>query len=239
MKTTRAQPRDCALVPAYNEEKTISEIVRKIKKVDILPIVIDDNSNDRTSELAKKSGALVLKQSTNKGKGEAIKTGINYVFEKLPTVKNFILIDADMQYDPEDAASLLKPLKNKNADFVMGYRDWSAVPFRHKLGNFVWRFSFNLLFGTNLKDTNCGFVSMNKRAAMVLKDALYGGYIIENAMLAEAVQKNLRIKQVFIKVVYKKKSEVGRGIRMVTGILLFIIKTGLKYRFYRIFGKVK
>jgi len=229
--------RNCALIPAYNEEKTISEVVKKIKKVDILPIVIDDNSSDRTSELAKKSGAVVLTQSSNKGKGEAIKNGINYVFERLPDVETFTLIDADMQYDPAEAGLLLKPLKEKNADFVMGYRDWSFTPLRHRLGNFVWRTTFNLLFGTKLKDTNCGFVSMNRHAAELLKDSLSGGYIIENAMLARAIQKKLKIKQVHVKVVYKEKSEIGRGIRMVAGILFFIVKEGLKYRLDKIFGK--
>jgi glycosyltransferase involved in cell wall biosynthesis len=152
-------------------------------------------------------------------------------------VENFIFIDADMQYDPEYAALLLKPLKNKSADLVMGYRDWSSVPFRHKLGNFVWRVSFNVLFGTKLKDTNCGLMAVTKHAAAVIREALYGGYIIENAMLAEAVQKNLKIKQVPVKVTYRKKSEMGRGVRMVAGILLFIIWSGLKYRLDKIFEK--
>ncbi len=223
--------KDCAIIPAYNEEKTISEIVTKVKKAGIIPIVIDDNSSDRTSELAKRSGAIVLRQSSNMGKGEAIRRGIKHVFETMPKVKNLIFIDADMQYNPEEASLLLEPLKNKEADIVMGFRDWSTVPFRHKLGNVVWRIGFNILFGTKLKDTNCGYMSLTTDAAKVIENALYGGYIIENAILSHAVKNKLRIKQVPVTVTYNYTSKVPRGVRIVSGISIFILKEGLKYRF--------
>ena len=222
--------KDCALIPAYNEEATISEIVTKIKKVSILPIVIDDNSTDRTSELAKKSGAIVIKQSSNRGKGEALRSGINYVLDNKPKIENLIFIDADMQYQPEQATLLLEPLKKKEADIVMGFRDWSTVPFRHRLGNLVWRSAFNLMFGTKLKDTNCGFISVTRDTAKVLKDAMYGGYIIENAMLSHAIKNNLRIKQVPVNVSYNRKSKVSRGVRIVSGITFFILRKGLEHR---------
>lgn len=219
-----------ALIPAYNEESNIKEVVEKVKKGGMLPIVIDDNSKDKTVDIAKKAGAIVLKQERNRGKGEAIKTGINHALKKLPKVKNFVLIDADMQYDPEEAPKLLDVLDNTDADIVIGYRDWSAVPFRHRLGNFIWRTTFNLLFGTRLKDTNCGFMAIKKESAKKILDALHGGYIIENSILSHAVKKNLSIGQVPVSVTYKTKSEVRRGVRMVGGISLFIIRQGLKYR---------
>lgn len=222
--------RNCALIPAYNEEKNIKEVVQKVKKLKILPIVIDDNSKDCTYEIAKKAGALVLKQPSNKGKGEAIKTGIEHVLKKLPKVKNFVLIDADMQYNPKEAPKFLEVLEKTDADIVIGYRDWSTVPSRHRIGNFVWRVSFNLLFGTKLKDTNCGIMAIKKNAAKKIVNALYGGYIIENSILSYAVKKNLKIEQVPVTVKYKSKSDVKRGVRMVGGIFLFILDQGLRYR---------
>lgn len=223
--------KNCAIIPAHNEEENIVEVVKKTKKSNLIPIVVDDNSEDRTRELAKRSGAIVLRRTSNKGKGEAIKAGIEYILEKLPKVRNLVFIDADMQYHPEEAQKLVRPLERGEADIVTGFRDWSVVPFRHRLGNFVWRTGFNILFGTNLKDTNCGFMSMTKKSAELVKDSLGGGYIIENALLSYAIQKNLIIKQVPVRVTYKHKSEVKRGIRMVAGIFLFIIKEGLRYRF--------
>lgn len=219
-----------ALIPAYNEEKTIREVVIRVKKIGIRPLVIDDCSKDSTSKIAKKAGATVLRHETNKGKGEAIKTGFNHLLKKNPGVEYVVLIDADLQYDPIEATKLLKPLQEKKADLVTGYRNWRIVPFRHKLGNFVWRNFFNILFGTSFKDTNCGFMAMTKKSMKAVKGAMHGGYIIENTLFIEALKKNLRVGQVPVTVKYKEKSGVSRGVRMVAGVLLFIFIEGIRYR---------
>jgi glycosyltransferase involved in cell wall biosynthesis len=220
-----------ALVPAYNEEKTIGEVISRLKKIDLKVIVIDDCSKDKTSEVAKKSGAIVLKHEKNKGKGEAIKTGINFLLKKYPKIENVVIVDADMQYLPEEAINLLKALKEERADFVMGKRDWSKVPLRHRLGNLVWRISFNLLFGKNLEDTNCGFVAFSREAMEKIKDYIHGGYILEDEMLIAAVKNKFKIAQIPVEVSYRKKSGFLRGMRMVLGVLIFILTEGIKYRF--------
>jgi len=221
---------DCALVPAYNEDRTIAQVVSKLKKAGLRPIVIDDNSDDRTGEFAGKAGAIVLKHDDNLGKGEAIKTGLNYAFKRMAGVQNFVFIDADMQYDPAEAAALLGPLKRRRADMVIGFRDWSTVPFRHRLGNLVWRTAFNFLFGTKLKDTNCGFVAMNRHAAAKVRTIAQGGYVLENAMLASVVRRGMRVHQVPVTVSYRKVSGAGRGVQVVGGVLVFILNSGIKYR---------
>ena len=218
---------DFAIVPAYNEEKNIYEVVKRLRKMNFKVIVIDDGSKDKTYELAKKAGAIVLRHKTNKGKGEALNTAFEYARKK--NIKNLVIIDADLQYLPEEARKLLESVKNKEADLVMGFRDWKRVPFRHKLGNFVWRKIFNFLFGAKLKDTNCGYMAFGERAINEIEN-IHGGYIIENSILAEAIKKNLRIKQIHVKVFYHKKSKVLRGIRVVIGVLIFIIKEGLRYK---------
>ena len=219
-----------ALVPAFNEEKNIEEVILRLRKSPkVNSIVIDDGSTDSTAELVKKLGVTLLRHRTNKGKGEAIKTGFNYILKNHPEAKYIVLIDADMQYLPEEIEKILEPLEKNEAGFVMGYRNWRAVPFRHKLGNFVWRVLFNFIFGTNLKDTNCGYMGFTKNAMKKIKK-LYGGYIIENTMLVEAIKNKIKIKQVPVTVVYKHTSKIPRGIRMVAGIWFFIFIEGLKYR---------
>jgi glycosyltransferase involved in cell wall biosynthesis len=218
---------DYAIVPAYNEEKNIYEIVKRLRKMKFKVIVVDDGSKDRTYELAKKAGAIVLRHKTNKGKGEALKTAFEFVRKR--KIKNFVIIDADLQYLPEEARKILEPIKRGEADLVMGYRNWREVPFRHKLGNFVWKTLFNLLYGTNFKDTNCGYMAFGERAIKEIKN-IHGGYIIENSILSDAIKNGLRVKQVPVKVFYHKKSGIKRGIRVVLGVLIFILKEGLKYR---------
>ena len=76
-----------ALIPAYNEEKNIAQVIKETKKLGIKPIVIDDGSKDNTYNVAKKSGAIVLRSNYNKGKGEALNIGFNYLSKNHPEMK--------------------------------------------------------------------------------------------------------------------------------------------------------
>lgn len=218
------------LLPAFNEEENIQAVIREAKKY--LPkskiVVVDDGSTDNTYKMAKKTGVTVVRHEKNRGKGEALKTGFRYFLKTSEDV--VIVTDTDRQYQIKDATKLLKPIEHGEADFVTGYRDWSIVPLRHMLGNLVWRTFFNLLFGTHFRDTNCGFVALTKKAMKKIRHT-GGGYIIENAIFIDALRNNLRIKQVPVDVIYKEKSGVVRGGKMVLGVLVFIFREGLKYRF--------
>jgi glycosyltransferase involved in cell wall biosynthesis len=218
-----------ALIPAFNEEKNIAEVVARTKRIMKTVVVVDDGSCDRTAELAEKNGADVIRHAVNLGKGAALKTGVDYIVKNTPAAKTMVIIDADLQFKPEDAPKVLEPILSGSADVVMGFRDFSKVPFRHRLGNFVWKTAFNLLFGTRLKDTNCGYIAMTMSSAKAIGD-FHGGYIIENHLLAQCIRKGLRIGQVPVEVDYGKISSVPRGIRVVTGVLYFTVKEGLKYR---------
>ena len=220
---------DFCVIPAYNEEKTIKEVVTRIKKQGLIPIVVDDGSKDKTYEIAKKY-AIVIRHEKNKGKGYALKTGISYALKK--RAKRILLIDADLQHLPEEAHRLLNALNY--ADFVMGFRNFANVPFRHKLGNFVWRKTFNLFFGTKLKDSNNGYIAMSRKAAKIILPYLTGGYIIEIRMLIACLKNNLKITQVPVTVLYnRKKSKILRGIKIVFSVLAYIIREGLNYRIFK------
>jgi len=220
------------VIPAYNEEKNIGETIRRLKKsLEAKIIVIDDYSKDKTGKIAKLLGANVIRHKKNKGKGEALVTGFKEILKKHPNIKYVIIIDADSQYDPEDAPKLVKALKEGN-DYVVGARYWKRdVPFRHRLGNFVWRKTFNVMFGTNLLDTNCGYIGMNRKAMKIISKGSYGGYIIDNMMFAKAIENGLKIKQVSVKVHYPEKRDVVSGTRFVLGCFIFIVEEGLRYRF--------
>lgn len=220
------------LVPAYNEEKNIKEVITRLKKISYLKIiVVDDGSKDKTSIIVKKMKVDLIRHTTNKGKAEAINTGLNYILKNYPQAKYIGLIDADMQYIPEEINRIFYPLEKNEADVVTGYRNWSKVPFRHRLGNFVWRTAFNIFFGTHFKDTNIGYMALNTKATKIMRNKIHGGYILENSMFIEAIKHKLKIRQVPVTVLYKRQSEVKRGIRVVAQVLFFILTEGLKYRF--------
>ncbi len=218
-----------ALVPAFNEEKNIREVIVHLKKHPHLDIiVVDDGSQDKTAEIAKSMGAVVLKHNTNKGKGEALRTGFDYILKNHPQANYIVIIDADMQYDPRESPRLLSILENGQADVATGMRRSQDVPYANRMGNFVWRIVFNILFGTRLRDTNCGYMALNRKSLGKIKN-IHGGYIIENSILADCVRNKLKIKQVPVSVKYGKR-KIRKFARMFFGVLIFIIVEGLKHR---------
>jgi len=214
-----------AIIPAFNEEENIKEVILRTKKYVNKIIVIDDGSKDKTSAVAKKAGAIVLSHKKNKGKGEGIRTAISFLKNK--KYDYVVIIDADLQMYPEDTPKIIKKLKS-GYDFVMGSRDMKTLPFRHRLGNLVWRTSFNIMFGSDMSDTNCGFIGFSKKTASKLR--FVGGYIIETTMIASAIRNNLKVTNVPVRVKYHQISKVSRGMRVVTGVLISIIVDGIKYR---------
>lgn len=106
------------IILAYNEEKSIGALLTRINELypKAKVIVVDNNSSDRTSEIAEEKGAMVVKEK-KQGKANAIFTG----FKRLKT-KYAVMMDADGTYPPEDSIRLIQALKRENADVVLGSR---------------------------------------------------------------------------------------------------------------------
>ncbi len=217
------------LVPVFNEEKNIRETIKKLKLVGIFPIIINDGSTDGTKSICSKLKCKVLHHNKNKGKAESIKTGLKYL--KNYNYDFLVLIDGDMQFLPEESKNLLEPLIKRKADFVMGYRNFENIPYlRHKISNFIWKTTFNIFFGTKFKDTNCGFIALNKKAAKILEKKMHGGYILENFMLSEMILNKIRIYQVPVKIKYSRKSDFKRGLKILFEVFFYILYRGIKFR---------
>jgi glycosyltransferase involved in cell wall biosynthesis len=149
------------LVPAYNEEKTILEVLRKVRAqrivgVDLEIVVVDDGSNDRSVALLEEHPALydtLVRMPKNGGKGSAVRAGL------AKATGDYVLFqDADLEYDPADYAALVTPVLRFGADVVMGSRmvgaPWSRVHyFWNKQGNNVITLLFNLFYNTTFTDT--------------------------------------------------------------------------------------
>ena len=116
------------VIPAYNEEKNIEWIVRECKKYGSV-IVVDDNSRDKTPELAKHAGASVIRHPVNRGLGAALRSGFEKAIEMNSDI--VITIDADGQHNPKDIPRFVETLNN-GYDFVLGRRDLRKYPLRKK-----------------------------------------------------------------------------------------------------------
>ena len=115
-----------AVVPAYNEGLAISEVIRPLKQAVDLVVVVDDGSTDKTAELAKVAGAIVIRHKINRGQGAALRTGTEFALKMGAEI--VIHIDADGQHDPSCLQDVLKPLFEGQADVVYGSRFLGEKP---------------------------------------------------------------------------------------------------------------
>ncbi|HEX5505122.1 MAG TPA: glycosyltransferase family 2 protein [Thermomicrobiales bacterium] len=151
------------IVPVYNEEQTIAEILARVRAVDLAGlgrplerelVVVDDCSTDRTAEALaeeeRRPDTVVIRHRRNRGKGAAVRTG-------LAAARGDILLiqDADLEYDPRDYPALLRPILEGRAEVVYGSRflgEHKAMYFWHSVGNKALTLVTNVLFDTTLTD---------------------------------------------------------------------------------------
>jgi len=146
------------IIPIYNEEKTLSELVKQVQAVDVDKelILVDDGSTDGTHAILKKWQAVsnptitIIYHPHNKGKGAAIATGLNHVKGDI-----VIIQDADLEYDPQDYLALITPFKNKDVQVVYGSRNLRKNPrstFSFYWGGRLLSWITNLLYGSQITD---------------------------------------------------------------------------------------
>lgn len=211
------------IIPAFNEEIAIgSVILRTLQYVDDV-LVVDDGSNDKTSEIAKLAGAKLITHSKNLGKGLALKNAFN-------EVKNYdivVTIDGDGQHNPDEIPILIKPIIDDGADFVNGSRYLEGydenTPAYRRIGQQVLDIATNVSSGVNLTDSQSGFRAFSKKAlnSFRFKDTGFG---IESEMIADAADYNLKIVEVPITVRYDVDGSTKNPITHGVGVLLKIIK---------------
>jgi glycosyltransferase involved in cell wall biosynthesis len=148
------------IIPAYNEEDTIRDVVLKAKKYGKV-VVVDDASSDNTYKTVKSCGVTVLRHKVNMGLGSSLRTG----FSKALSTKcdTIITLDGDGQHNPDEIPLFLEKIKH-NYEFVLGERNLSKYPFMKKFGNFFLQIATNFVSGTKLKDTESGFRAFKKDA---------------------------------------------------------------------------
>ncbi len=205
------------VIPAKNEEKTIRDIIKKIKKFYKNIVVVDDGSSDRTAAVAKKD-AIILRHILNLGKGAALKTGCDFALKS--GARSLVAMDADGQHDPEDIKKFISALEG--ADIVFGYRTLNKdMPAILRIGNNFINWITRLLYNIDIKDTQCGFRAFTAAAYRKIRWNS-PDYSMESEMIANSGKHKLRYRQVPIKTVYKdryKGTTVLDGIKIVFNMI--------------------
>lgn len=210
-----------ALVPAYNEAKTIERVVRDLYMVADSVVVIDDASIDETARLAADAGAVVLQHSLNRGQGAALETG--HVYARLNNADFVVHFDGDGQFFASDISRGLSLLKEKKLDIVLGTRAQKkdSIPFLKRTFIFPVARAVDKLFGSvSLTDAHNGFRVMNRTALEVLQ--LTQDRMAHASEIPQLIKKyNVRYAELPVSVSYHEFGQgFGGGLRVVRDLLI-------------------
>ena len=212
-------------IPAYNEEKNISEIIKKLQKITNKIIVCDDGSSDSTGQIAKEMGVLVVQHETNLGYGAAIRS----IFLKAREEKSEFLItlDSDGQHRIEDIQIILEPLKTGKADIVIGSRflnnDGKNVPSYRKVGIKILTKLANTSLEQNITDSQSGFRGYGKDVIENVTPS-ESGMGVSNEILIKASKQGLKIVEVPIIILYDGDTSTHNPISHGSSVLISTLK---------------
>lgn len=188
------------IIPVFNEEATVGDIVTRTKKtlenmaVRHEVIVVDDGSDDQSACIAQQHNARVLRDG-HQGKGFALRSGFKHARGEF-----VITLDGDGSHKPEEIPLVLKYLAEDGADFVVGSRfanseaNEAKIPKINRAGNRLFNSITRYLTGVKISDTQSGFRAI--RASLIKKMRLTShGYEVESEMLVKALRMGARVKE--------------------------------------------
>jgi glycosyltransferase involved in cell wall biosynthesis len=193
-----------AVIPAYREEKHVGDIVRRTRQELDHVLVVDDGSDDKTAERAREAGAEVIVHRQNRGKGEAIKTGLRYWLDR--QFAHVIILDADGQHLPEEIDRFIAAAGSApERIFFLGNRmnNLTGMPFIRRIVNRYMSDRISRLCGQEIPDTQCGFRMLDRQLIPeLLSPESVRGFDYETEMLIVASRKRYPIQSVPITTVY-------------------------------------
>jgi len=212
------------IIPAYNEEKSIAQVISEIPgSVDEI-IVVSNNSDDATAEISKKAGATVLSEG-RAGYGYACLKGIEYISqqEKVPDI--VVFIDGDYSDYPEELLKLIAPIIENDIDFVIGarvknLREYGSMTPQQIFGNWLATFLMKLLFASKFTDLGpFRAIKYDKLIRLQMTDKTYG-WTVE--MQLKAIKQGLTYVEIPVR--YRKRI----GISKVSGTVKGTVMAGIK-----------
>lgn len=232
-----------AVIPCYNEEQSIGDLVFLVNTLIGFSIVADDGSNDKTVEKAEESGAYVVRNFTKRGVGFNTKSGI----EEALMIKDcdvVVTLDGDGQHNPEEMPIVIEPIEKGEADVVIGSRflgkNNSKIPKYRKFGIKVITWLCNVGSGTKFTDAQCCFRAY-RREVLERMNISERGFTFSVETLIKARHMGFRIKEVSVNVLYHKQfsqnsslNPVRHGVSVAFGTVKWRLKIELLPKIKRI-----
>jgi len=213
------------IIPAFNEEKRLDDLLKRISSVVSLKnvLVVNDGSLDRTALVAERAGSRVLSLDINQGKGLALRAGFDFAI--CNDYDAVITMDADSQHDPDEIPMFLAYYEKYKTDLIIGTRkhDLSDMPFPRFMANTTSSFVASVLAGVRIYDSQSGyrFIKKDLIEKISLKD---GRFQMETEIIVKAARAGFSIGEVLIKTIYfeKFKSHVNPFVDTVRFIRLVL-----------------
>jgi glycosyltransferase involved in cell wall biosynthesis len=210
------------IIPAYNEEKTIGEVIDKVKPLVSQVVVVDDGSRDETKKLAKEKGAVVLSHIINRGQGAALETGNQYALNKEAEI--IVHFDADGQFLAEEIKDIILPIIKGEADIVFGSR------FLGKKSNLPWfkkyiiiplaHLANKIFIGATLTDPQNGFRAVSRETAKKITIE-QDGMAHNTEIISKSFENNLKIKEIPVTVIYHNFGQrFSGGLKIIKDLIL-------------------
>lgn len=219
------------IIPAYNEEMNIGDVIKQIKAVDPAYdiLVVNDASTDKTAEIAKAAGARVINHPYNKGNGASVKTGMRSI-----TTSHLVIIDGDGQHNPEDIPRLVEPLKNH--DLVVGTRSKdSETLLIRDFGNTMFNIFASMVAGCHIPDLTSGFRAMSREIALEFIHMFPNGFSLPSTSTMAVITAGYNIKYVPIKIKHRKGKSKIRPLSDGIRFLVIIVRIAVYFKPLRVF----
>jgi glycosyltransferase involved in cell wall biosynthesis len=208
-----------AVIPAYNEARSIAEVVLRAQKFANAVLVCDDGSTDMTGEICEALGVKLLTHEVNQGKGVALRTLFEVALDLNPSA--VVSLDADGQHNPENIPRLVAPVLSGVSDIVVGsrYADGSKIdaPLYRRLGLRLFKGRSK----KSVRDTQSGFRAFSVGALNVTLQGEAVGFGVESEQLVLAEKSGLRVSAVPVKIGYKGVRRTSSMNPVLHGVELF------------------
>lgn len=220
------------ILPAYNEENVIEDVLNEIFKRGLNLVVIDDGSTDRTNDIARAvieeypGRGHLYRHPINRGLGATLKTGIEACLKLDADI--MVTFDADGQHNPDDILPVCQPIIDGHADVVIGAREFDDMPGVKKVSNQLMNMITWIFYGAHVKDSQSGLRAFNRKAAIAL-DIESREYGISSEIIREIKRKELKMEEVPIETIYTEYAlSKGTNLKIGVKILLRMIRDALK-----------
>ena len=219
--TMTNKPDVTIIIPAYNEEEGIGNVITQLKKVseNYEILVVDDSSTDNTYKLASDTGVKVLRHPYNKGYGAALKTGIRNAEADV-----VLFMDADMQHKPSDIQKLIQHIGEY--DMVVGARTKkSKISLLRRPGKKILSITANYLAGMKIPDLNSGFRALKKSVAVEFLHILPNTFSFSTTITLACIKSGYSVKYVPIEAPERVGTSKIKPFRDGFNFIMLIIRT--------------